>query len=151
MGFLNLIGVAPKLRIALNQLDEEVTSLQKIINGDVTDAIDLAEELSAEEVNGAITEDTKYTEFATVYVVDSDGEVNTMFNGSIGVSVAKSSTSGVVALHESATAIAFVDGEGIIGIDFTGEWEKDDTVTLTLSGSIAGTTISDTATITFKD
>lgn len=154
---LKLIGVEPRLRRIVNDLYGEIAKLKdedarlrKIISGDVDVSTTIEDTLSAEVVNEAITEDDKYVLDGILTVVDSEGNVNEAFSGSVGISLTKTTTDGVVAVSGSAVTVAITKGVGTFSLEFTGEWDSAETVTVSISGSISGTSVTDSATITFE-
>lgn len=93
---------------------------------------------SAAAVNTVIGAEGKFTRTVHVKLTDTDGTVHEWFNGSLAVAASKSSTSGLVAIEDSATSMLFVNGEGDVIIEYTGAWAADDTATVTVSGTILG-------------
>lgn len=123
-------GIEPKTR---KYIDE----LVKIVSGDVAIAVTPATcGSSAAKIAAAIAGTAgKYQRRVTI-------EGPQLFNGSLSIAVTKSSTSGVVAISGGASTVQFKDGVAEVVLDYTGTWAADDTATLTVSGSIAGTTLT---------
>jgi len=100
---------------------------------------------SATTINGAITGETKKAEVEyTVTLKNQAGSAtHTWFNGNMPVSVAKTSTAGVVAMKDGLEYITFEDGIGKIKVVMTGTWVQGDVVTLTVAANkVMGFTVA---------
>lgn len=99
---------------------------------------------SAGTINTAITGPAKKseTEF-TVTLKNTSSATHEWFNGNMPVSVAKTSTAGVVAIKDGLEYITFKDGVGKIKVVMTGTWEQGDVVTLTVAANkVMGFTVA---------
>ena len=99
---------------------------------------------SATTINAAITGETKKAEVEyTVTLKNTAQATHTWFNGNMPVSVAKTSTAGVVAMKDGLEYITFEDGIGKIKVVMTGTWAKTDIVTLTVAANkVMGFTVA---------
>lgn len=99
---------------------------------------------SAAAVNAAIAgDDEKFTRTVAVKLTNTEGDTHAWYTGTLAIAVAKSSTSGVVAIADSATTVSLVNGVGSVTLNYTGTWAAADTTTLTITG---GTIMSATVT-----
>jgi hypothetical protein len=88
---------------------------------------------------------TDFDRDVTVTVKNSLGEYLN-YNGSLGVAATETTAgSGTSAIADSATTMDFVNGVGTVNVVYTGVFAPGDTQTLTVSGSIAGKTVSATS------
>ena len=100
---------------------------------------------SAATINTAIAGEAKKAEVEyTVTLKNQAGSAtHTWFNGNMPVSVAKTSTAGVVAMKDGLEYITFEDGIGKIKVVMTGTWAQNDVVTLTVAANkVMGFTVA---------
>ncbi len=99
---------------------------------------------SAAAVNAAIAgDDEKFTRTVAVKLTNTEGDTHSWYTGTLAIAVAKSSTSGVVAIDGGGSTVALVNGVGSVILNYTGTWAEGDTTTLTITG---GTILSATVT-----
>ncbi len=90
---------------------------------------------SAAAVNAAIAGAAgKFTREVVVNLKNTEGTVLRWISKTFAIAVAKSSTSGLVAIADAATTVDVQRGTGTVVIEYTGEWAEEDTVTLTVTG-----------------
>ena len=116
-----------------------------ILYGDFKLAVDpavLGSSLAVITADIADEEKEKFTRTVVCKLVNKENEVREYFNGKIPVSVAKSSTAGIVSIG-AVTELEFVNGQATVDIEYTGTWEVADTCTLTLGTNfvVAGITL----------
>lgn len=103
---------------------------------------------SAGTINTAITGAAKKseTEFTVTLKNQAGSATHDWFNGNMPVSVAKTSTAGVVAIKDGLEYITFKDGVGKIKVVMTGTWAAGDVVTVTVTGgTVMGYAVTDKA------
>jgi len=106
---------------------------------------------SAGTINAAIAGEAKLYEVEyEVTLKNTSSATHTWFNGNMPVSVAKTSTAGVVAIKDGLEYITFTSGIGKIKVVMTGTWAQGDVVTLTVAANkvmgyaVAAKAITDT-------
>lgn len=99
---------------------------------------------SATTINGAITGETKKAEVEyEVTLKTAASATHTWFNGNMPVSVAETSTAGIVAMKDGLEYITFVAGIGKIKVVMTGTWAQSEVVTLTVAANeVMGFTVA---------
>lgn len=101
---------------------------------------------SAGTINTAITGDDKKseTEFTITLKNTAGNTTHEWFSGTMPVSVAKTSTAGIVAIEDGADHVTFVDGVGKIKVVMTGTWKSGDVVTLkVLANDVMGFAVAE--------
>lgn len=90
---------------------------------------------SAAAVNAAIAgAEKKFTREVIVKLTNTEGDTHSWYTGTFAIAVAKSSTSGVVAIADEATTVDIINGIGTVVLEYTGTWAEADTTTLTVTG-----------------
>jgi hypothetical protein len=90
---------------------------------------------SAAAVNAAIAgAEEKFTREVIVKLTNTEGDTHSWYTGTFAIAVAKSSTSGVVAIADEATTVDIINGIGTVVLEYTGTWAEADTTTLTVTG-----------------
>jgi hypothetical protein len=130
---------------------DTITTLWKYLkvrdNADDGDMVLTASNLtsSAATINTAITGAAKKheTEFTVTIKNAAGSATHEWFNGNMPVSVAKTSTAGVVAISGGLEYITFVEGVGKIKVVMTGTWAQNDVVKLTVAANdVMGFTVA---------
>jgi hypothetical protein len=131
----DLIGLEPRTKQLLIVRDKAL--LGDIVLGSTPP------DIIATIVNADIAANTKSVKFIPIQLKTADYGPHNWFDGEFNVSVAKTSTAGVVAISEAATKVTIESGEGIIRIELTGTWVSGDKVTVTVTGkTILGYVVS---------
>lgn len=100
---------------------------------------------SVATINDAITGTAKKseTEFTVTLKNAVGNATHDWYNGNMPVSVAKTSTAGVVAIKDGLEYITFIDGVGKIKVVMTGTWVQGDIVKLTVAANdVMGFTVA---------
>jgi len=137
MGIKEKSGIAPEIR-------ELLCSMAAGISGGLSIRVTPATcGSSAAAVATAIASTAaKYQRKVRVEVVDAEGKVADWFNGALSIAATKASTSGRVAINGGGATVTLKDGAAEVTLDYTGTWAAAETQTLTVSGSIAGVTLT---------
>lgn len=138
---------------SLKDLWEYMEQLENALKGDlVAECAPATTGSSATTVQADIAgAEGKYTRDVTVSLKDSDGNIQTWFNGSLDIAVTEVTVGdGVSAIAGGLTEVQLTEGVGSVTIEYTGTWAAADTQTLTVTGgtilgySVANKTSVDT-------
>jgi hypothetical protein len=133
----DMLGVQPELRRYLAQLETGLSGSLVL----VLDPATLGD--SAAAVATAIAGDG-FSRDVVVELQDANGDLQDWFSGTRAIAVADvTAGNGTSAIKDSATTVQFVNGRGVVTIDYVGTWAAADTNTLTVTGgTILGYTVS---------
>lgn len=136
-----------KTVVDVNELWERMSIRDKTASGDLINNTTNAT-TSAGTINTAIAGvNKKYSRNVVFTLKTTGGTTHTWYNGVAPVTVAKSSTAGVVVIADGAYA-TFVDGVATVAIEMTGTWAQNDTVTVTIPAFVTyGYTVAQKANV----
>ena len=137
MGINEMPGIQPELRKYLDLHEKLVSGEVKIVCTPSTCGSSAAAVASAISSTAA-----KYNRKVIVALTDSAGEVVGSFQGKLTIAATKSSTSGTIAIEGGGTTVQFKNGYAEVVLKYTGTWASADTATLTVSGSVAGKSLT---------